>query len=77
MEEMVSSSAVVEHVATCPCPDDQITITRIHHKPFFRVRKVKETLYIRHRPCINGDEGVGISGAWAVVAVVTDCATMR
>ncbi|KFD47739.1 hypothetical protein M514_11417 [Trichuris suis] len=33
MEEAVSSSAVVEHVVACLHPDDQVTVTRMHHDP--------------------------------------------
>ncbi|KFD53984.1 hypothetical protein M514_05251 [Trichuris suis] len=72
MEEAVSSSAVVEHVVTCLYPDNQVTVTKMHHERFFRLRK--EALYIRHNRCINRDEGVGISAA---VAVATDCATIH
>ncbi|KFD50506.1 hypothetical protein M513_08574 [Trichuris suis] len=77
MEEAVSSSVVVEHVVACLYPDDQVTVTKMHHEPFFRLRKLKEALYIRHNRCINRDEGVGISVTWSAVAVETDCATIQ
>ncbi|KFD53858.1 hypothetical protein M514_05364 [Trichuris suis] len=75
MELAVSSSGVVEHVLTCRCPDDQITVTRMHQEPFFRLVKLKEALYIRQNPCINRDEGVEVSATWSAVAVGADRAT--
>ncbi|KFD52943.1 hypothetical protein M514_06253 [Trichuris suis] len=77
MEEAVSSSAAVEHMVTCPCPDDQITVTRMLHEPFFRLRKLKDALCIRQNHCINRDEGLEIGATWSAAAVATDCATIH
>ncbi|KFD66369.1 hypothetical protein M514_05767 [Trichuris suis] len=55
----------------------QITVTRMHHELLFRLRKLKEALYICQNPCINRDEEVEISATWSALAVAADCVTIH
>ncbi|KFD50678.1 hypothetical protein M513_08485 [Trichuris suis] len=54
MDEAIKASAIVEHASRC---DGQMHPNVIANEPDFRLRKIKEALYIRHNVVINRDKG--------------------
>ncbi|KFD48428.1 hypothetical protein M513_10646 [Trichuris suis] len=57
MDEAIKASAIVEHASRC---DGQMHPNVIANEPDFRLRKIKEALYIRHNVVINRDKDRGI-----------------
>ncbi|KFD46363.1 hypothetical protein M513_12779 [Trichuris suis] len=61
MDEAIKASAIVEHASRC---DGQLYPNVIANEPDFRLRKIKEALYIRHNVVINRDKGTEVSDTW-------------
>ncbi|KFD63179.1 hypothetical protein M514_24654 [Trichuris suis] len=61
MDEAIKASAIVEHASRC---DGQMHPNVIANEPDFRLRKIKEALYIRHNVVINRDKGTEVSDTW-------------
>ncbi|KFD67390.1 hypothetical protein M514_20426 [Trichuris suis] len=61
MDEAIKASAIVEHASRC---DGQMYPNVIANEPDFRLRKIKEALYIRHNVVINRDKGTEVSDTW-------------
>ncbi|KFD55539.1 hypothetical protein M513_03591 [Trichuris suis] len=69
MDEAIKASAIVEHASRC---DGQLYPNVIANEPDFRLRKIKEALYIRHNVVINRDKGTEyFSGMNAVLEDMT------
>lgn len=73
MEECINGSAIVGHVAECPQPDEELQIFRITKENNFKLRKIKEAMFIRHNECMNRDEGAEVSDIWTTVGTRTKC----
>ncbi|KFD66906.1 hypothetical protein M514_08864, partial [Trichuris suis] len=61
IDEAVKASAIVEHASW---RDGQLLPRTIHCKRDFKLRKIKEALYIRHNHVINRDKGKDVSDIW-------------
>ncbi|KFD63439.1 hypothetical protein M514_24365 [Trichuris suis] len=58
MDEAIKASAIVEHAYRY---DGQLYPNIIAVEPYFQVRKIKETLYVRHNEVINSDKGTEVA----------------
>ncbi|KFD64585.1 hypothetical protein M514_23187 [Trichuris suis] len=64
MEKAKNSSAVVEHSSQCSLDLHPRIICR---ESQFRLRQIKESLFIRNNPFINRDKGVEVSSIWTAL----------
>ncbi|KFD46549.1 hypothetical protein M513_12567 [Trichuris suis] len=70
MEKAKNSSAVVEH--SCQCSLD-LHPRIICRKSQFRLRQIKESLFIRNNPSIDRDKGVEVSSIWTALISKSGC----
>ncbi|KFD50120.1 hypothetical protein M513_09080, partial [Trichuris suis] len=61
VDEAVKASAIVEHASHC---NVQLFPKVICQEEDFKLRKVKEGLFIRHNEVINRNKGKEVSGIW-------------
>ncbi|KFD47488.1 hypothetical protein M514_11649 [Trichuris suis] len=61
MDEAIKASAIVEHVSHC---NGKLFPKVICHEENFKLRKIKENLFIRHNEVINRDKGKERSDIW-------------
>uniref|UniRef100_A0A5S6QSR1 Reverse transcriptase domain-containing protein n=1 Tax=Trichuris muris TaxID=70415 RepID=A0A5S6QSR1_TRIMR len=71
-QDAINASAMVEHAVSCPRPDEGITVYKLAAEPDFRLRKIKEALFIRNNQCLNRDQGEEVNDIWATVATRTN-----
>uniref|UniRef100_A0A5S6QH72 Reverse transcriptase domain-containing protein n=1 Tax=Trichuris muris TaxID=70415 RepID=A0A5S6QH72_TRIMR len=71
-QDAINASAMVEHAFSCPRPDEGITVYKLAAEPDFRLRKIKEALFIRNNQCLNRDQGEEVNDIWATVATRTN-----
>ncbi|KFD50190.1 hypothetical protein M513_08935 [Trichuris suis] len=64
MEKAKNSSAVVEHASQC---SNDLQPRIICRESQFRLRQIKESLFIRNNRSINRDKGVEVSSIWTAL----------
>ncbi|KFD66278.1 hypothetical protein M514_09461 [Trichuris suis] len=73
MEKAKNSSAVVEHSSQCSLDLHPRIICR---ESQFRLRQIKESLFIRNYPSINRDKGVEVSSIWTALISKSGCCSI-
>ncbi|KFD47137.1 hypothetical protein M513_11987 [Trichuris suis] len=61
LDEAIKESAIVEHSSHC---NDQFFPKVTCQEEDFKLRKIREALFIRHNQVINRDKGKGVSDTW-------------
>ncbi|KFD46439.1 hypothetical protein M513_12704 [Trichuris suis] len=73
MEKAKNSSAVVEHSSQCSLDLHPRIICR---ESQFRLRQIKESLFICNNPSINRDKGVEVSSIWTALISKSGCCSI-
>ncbi|KFD57779.1 hypothetical protein M513_01449 [Trichuris suis] len=73
MEKEKNGSAVVEHSSQCSL---DLHLRIICRESQFRLRQIKESLFIRHNVSINHDKEVEVSSIWTALISKTGCCSI-
>lgn len=76
-QDAINASAFVGHLVTCPQREDPIKVLKLAFETDYKIRKIKEALFIRHNQCVNRDDGEEVSEVWSSVAARTNCCQLK